>query len=94
MQGKINGAVSLVGTLSATSQLDGMIAPKGVLIGKASLPEYIDLPSYEGEYVAIPTSSEQTFETANKKMDSDFTVTATPYSEVSNIYGGYTVTIL
>ncbi|MBR0127422.1 MAG: hypothetical protein IJL99_04090 [Firmicutes bacterium] len=49
---------------------------------------------YEGPYEVTPTASEQTLATENKTMEANVTVHATPYSEVSNIYGGETVTIL
>lgn len=51
-------------------------------------------PAYEGEYEATPTAEEQVFSTEGTSMLSDFTVHATPYSEVSNPEGGETVTIL
>ncbi|MBR2681461.1 MAG: hypothetical protein IKE23_12070 [Exiguobacterium sp.] len=49
---------------------------------------------YKGAYEVTPTASEQTLPTENKTMERNVTVHATPYSEVSNIYGGTTVTIL
>ncbi len=49
---------------------------------------------YDGPYEVTPTASEQTLPTENKTMERNVTVHATPYSEVSNIYGGNTVTIL
>ena len=49
---------------------------------------------YEGPYEVTPMAREQTLATENKTMESNVTVHATPYSEVSNIYGGETVTIL
>lgn len=78
----------------------------GVIVGKKSSAEnlqgqmhlyethYIPYPSYEGAYAATPTSSQQVFGTANKKMDMNFVVYKTPYHKVSNTSGGYTVTIL
>lgn len=52
------------------------------------------LSDYDGSYEATPTDAIQLFPTQNKRMVYDFKVNATPYSEVSNVYGGYTVTIL
>lgn len=78
----------------------------GTIIGKKSITEnligrmathdtqYIPYPEYTGAYVATPTSSKQTFQTADKRMTQNFAVNKTPYAKVSNIQGGYTVTIL
>lgn len=78
----------------------------GTIVGKKSITEnlqgrmsthdtqYIPYPAYDGEYVATPTSKKQTFPTADKRMEYNFKVNATPYLKVSNIQGGYTVTIL
>lgn len=49
---------------------------------------------YTGRYEVTPTAREQVLPTENKMMERNVTVHATPYSEVSNIYGGNTVTIL
>ena len=54
----------------------------------------LEYPAYDGVYEATPTTEEQVFATAEKSMLQDFTVHATPYSEVSNPQGGETVTIL
>lgn len=49
---------------------------------------------YSGPYEITPTSSEQYLPTANKTLAQMVTVHRTPYAEVSNLFGGYTVTIL
>lgn len=66
------------------------------LIGKMSThdTQYIPYPEYTGSYVATPTSQKQYFPTADKRMTANFAVNKTPYAKVSNIQGGYTVTIL
>ena len=45
---------------------------------------------YIGEYTVIPSRQEQVLETANKVLSKNVTVTAIPYSEVSNLGGGTT----
>lgn len=51
-------------------------------------------PSYEGETVVIPKAFEaQVLETANKTVYDDITVLEIPYTEVSNVSGGFTVSI-
>ena len=49
---------------------------------------------YTGQYEAIPAVNSQTFATAQKVMERDFTVLAVPYAEVKNQSNGKTVTIL
>lgn len=49
---------------------------------------------YDGVYEVTPTKYEQYLFTANKSLENNITVHKTPYAEVSNEYGGETVTIL
>lgn len=76
--------VRLRGKLSGIGGLRGVIqrAPGG---------EYT--PYYEGEYEIVPSQSEQTLETASKKMHDDVVVHEIPYYETTNPSGGYTVII-
>ncbi len=48
---------------------------------------------YEGSYEVLPSSEFQLLPTAEKTLEDDILVHPIPYSEVSNIYGGYTATI-
>lgn len=50
--------------------------------------------TYDGTYEVTPTDYEQYLFTTNKLLENNVTVHKTPYSEVSNISGGYTATIL
>lgn len=94
MQGKINGIGNLTGRISSAQSMDGRIVGKQSMSGTAHIPSAIPMPEYDGSYEATPTAEIQIFATANKKMNDNFTVNATPYSEVSNLSGGYTATIL
>lgn len=85
MNGLLNNPLKLKGSMRATQQLKGFAA--------ASMA-YSDLEVYDGVYEVTPTAREQILHTINKKMEDNVTVHKTPYSEVSNEYGGYTVTIL
>ena len=49
---------------------------------------------YTGQYEAIPAVNSQTFATAQKVMERDFTVAAVPYAEVTNQSNGKTIIIL
>lgn len=74
--------------------LIGYIEAGALLTGTMNASTRSDYPNYTGEYEATPTTQNQVFDTKYRTLVSDFTVNATPYSEVSNIYGGHTVTIL
>lgn len=48
---------------------------------------------YEGPYIVTPKVEEQQLATRAKTMTDNVTVLEIPYAEVSNLSGGYTVTI-
>lgn len=85
MNGLLNNPLNLKGSMRATQHLKGFAS--------ASMA-YSDLEVYDGVYEVTPTAREQILHTINKKMEDNVTVHATPYSQVINDYGGYTVTIL
>ena len=85
MNGLLRNPLKLKGTMQATTNLRGFAS--------ASMA-YSELEVYDGDYEVTPTNNEQILHTKHKKMEDDVTVHKTPYSEVSNEYGGYTVTIL
>ncbi len=71
--------------------LEGAIGElEAELEGKASVGEY---EVYEGSYKVTPSVSSQSLGTANKLMQSDVLVEGIPYAEVTNNFGGKTVTI-
>ena len=88
---------SLVGILSVSEEMIGEfgMAESGLIgeltygSGGSRIPEYL------GPYFTIPTTEIQMFETKNKKMIDDFTVDATPISDVRTVdTDGYTITVL
>lgn len=73
----------LIGTLSAPNSLRGTLAKNA----------YDPLP-YEGEYEVVSKIDwDETLDTAKKYLSRNIVVKAIPYAEVSNEYGGKTVTI-
>lgn len=59
-----------------------------------NIREVSDIKAFTGQYEVVPKPDEATvLETANKKMTDNVTVTPIPYSEVSNEFGGNTITI-
>lgn len=72
----------------------GQIETGASLSGTMNIPKGSEYPRYTGEYEATPSTQTQIFTTRYTVLSSDFTVNATPYSEVSNEQGGHTVTIL
>lgn len=69
----------------------------GTVVTKQTISGVIGFPTgyatYTGEYEVTPTIDGETLETANKMMVDDLTVLSIPYTEVSNLGGGITVTI-
>lgn len=55
--------------------------------------EYIGGEEYKGEYIAVPTTEEQVFNTKGKVLLDNMTVRKIPYFNVSNSSGGNTVYI-
>ena len=73
----------LIGTLSAPNSLRGTLAKNA----------YDPLP-YEGEYEVVSKIDwDETLDPAKKYLSRNIVVKAIPYAEVSNEYGGKTVTI-
>lgn len=52
-----------------------------------------DVEFYGGPYEIVPAVKEQRLETAHKMLDENLVVKEIPYSEVSNLANGLTVTI-
>lgn len=52
-----------------------------------------DVPSYEGEYIVTPKTTEQTLSTAHRILQEDVHINKIPYFEVGNNSGGDTVYI-
>lgn len=85
------------GELSLTIEDDAeysLIIPENAEAGVFMAIGSHTLPAYTGETTVVPKAFLQTvLETANKSVYSDITVEEIPYEEVSNVYGGYTVSI-
>ena len=52
-----------------------------------------EYPEYEGETVVTPQVAAQTLETRNTVVTADIEVKGIPYSETTNLSGGYTAII-
>jgi hypothetical protein len=77
LYGRVSGSSKLNAKLSST----GNLAAKVVIGGGAR---------YQGEYIVTSSTEEQTLATAQTYMESDVTIKAIPFSEVSNLAGGST----
>ena len=60
---------------------------------KNSASSKTNVPVYNGSYTVIPSTSDQTLETAGKLLEQNTIIEEIPYSVVSNDKGGSTVTI-
>ena len=97
---------TLIGYITQTETLSGIISYKEELTGTISMVNQgligtltygsaSTIEKYEGPYETVPTADIQIFETKNKKMLDDFTVDATPISDVKTVEtDGYTITVL
>ena len=84
--GRVGGVVRGTGPVSGRVSLGhGSVS--------AQLAHGAVAPVYAGPYVLVPAESDQTVPCLGLRMGDDLTVTAVPYSRVSNDAGGDTVTI-
>ena len=83
---------TLIGYLSGTSELNGMLSETGQFIGELSIPDRLGIP-YDGDWEVVPDTVFQLLPTADRWCEDDILVHPIPYSEVSNMSGGYTATI-
>ncbi len=60
---------------------------------KPSISGNTSVPVYKGAYTVIPSTSDQTLETAGMLLEQDTLIEEIPYSVVSNNMGGLTATI-
>lgn len=85
--GTMTVSIDLVGEISFEDQ--GLIGTLTYGSGGLRIPDYL------GPYLATPTAEIQLFETKDKKMLDNFTVDATPISDVRTVdTDGYTITVL
>lgn len=94
--GYISRSEPLIGELYGDGELIGTISySEPGLIGELTYGAGSKIPEYMGPYLATPTADIQLFGTKNKKMLDDFTVDATPISDVRTVdTDGYTITVL
>lgn len=83
----------LVGYLSGESELTGYLSAGNTkLEGELSIPPVLG-EKYHGVYDVIPESGFQLLPTQGRYVEDDIIVHPIPFSEVSNLQGGYTATI-
>lgn len=82
-------------TIKSYGTLKGSVQfAQATLSGRVQLAESTKKELYTGDYSVTPsTRSDIVLDTAGKTMTEDLTVTKVPYLEVSNLYGGKTITI-
>lgn len=85
IEGTIAKKHELVGSISGASKLSGDISISNTVI--------VDYDEFEGPYEVKPIIESQTLETKDKLMKKNLVVLAIPYSEVTNLSNGITVTI-
>lgn len=81
------------GTLTPMPQLQGQLSTVNQIIGVLSIPTYVDVDIYEGDYEVAPSFENQTLETRDKTLTEDILVKAIEVQSVTNLSGGKTVYI-
>lgn len=84
--GTINGALSPIGKVVGNVSGGGKVSGE---VQSAGTPMHY----YDGPYDVIPRAEMQILETATKLMRDNVTVEEIPYTEVTNLSGGLTVSI-
>lgn len=78
----------LKGTLSKPITLSGSLSKPQILSGTLTMKAIgSDYPTYSGDTVVIPATSEQLLETSNTIVRDDILVKEIPTFETSNEYG-------
>lgn len=93
MDGSVNATGNIIGALSTVGALSGSLSSLGALIGGLSIPTYIDVDVYDGEYIVNPDFDSITLQTMNKTLAQNVTVNPIQVESVSNPTGGRTVYI-
>lgn len=92
ISGEITYQKSLTGSLS-TDYIDGSIVPIKVISGEVVIPEFVDYETFDGDYEYTPMWAVQDIPTENKLLTSDILINSIPLYEVSNEFGGITLSI-
>lgn len=92
LEGELSGSSELTGELAGISELTGELSGISELSGDLSIPNSSGKP-YRGSYEVFPTDGFQILDTEDRLLEEDILVHPVRYQEVSNIYGGLTVTI-
>lgn len=88
----LDGTIS--GELSNTAKISGELSSSISIDGTIGVPLALDVPYYYGDYDVTPLANQEVIlPTKGLRMYDDVTVHEIPYTEVSNLSGGYTVSI-
>lgn len=84
---------NLAGGVPPGGKAGQVLTKKSDADGDATWEDPVGGELYDGPAVVTPSQETQTLETAGKVMGEDVSVQPIPYAEVSNAFGGKTVTI-
>ncbi len=94
MDGRIEDPVQITGVLSGVGTLNGSLSiTPAVIESSITIPERVEIETYDGSYEVIPKLYSQILDTYGKKMREDLTVDEIPVIRTSNPDGGQTVLI-
>lgn len=81
------------GEITSIGTIKGALAARASLTGSLTIPTYVDVDMYAGDYIVAPDFDGKTLPTANKTLIQDVTVKPIEVQVVSNTAGGKTVYI-
>lgn len=84
--------------------ISGSFAPPSVVVeipnpqvhvdfGAPTVREYVDYPTYDGDYTVTPSGEEQVIPTKNKRMTDDFVVAPIPENYGLITWDGSVITV-
>ena len=93
MEGALARPLSIRGRLSNSHHILGALLGDNSISGKLTIPTYVDVDIYSGDYDVSPDFTGKTLDTANKTLTDNITVKPIDVQTMSNSSGGLTVYI-
>lgn len=93
MEGALTTPHTIRGILTPSHNMTGAIFKRASISGALTIPVYVDVDIYSGNYEVTPDFTGQVLPTANKALTNDVTVKPIEVQVTSNTSGGKTVYI-
>lgn len=93
MDATLTPVETITGSISEVASIDAELSEVETISAEITIPTYINVDVYDGEYEVTPTFTEQSLPTANKTLARNIAVKPIRVESVSNPEGGRTVYI-